>query len=70
MALFSNTFIKDAAERVIVTFAQAYISSAVILGEILDFDALKIAAGAAVLSFFKAIVASRIGDEDSASLAA
>lgn len=68
MALFSGAFIKDAAERVVVTFAQGYISAAVVLGGILDYDALKVAAGAAVLSFFKAIVASKIGNEDSASL--
>lgn len=69
MVIFTNAFLKDAAERVIVTFAQGYISAAVVLGGILDIDALKVAAGAAVLSFFKSIAASQIGDRDSASLA-
>lgn len=68
MALFTNAFLKDTVERVIVTFAQGYISAAIVLGGILDIDALKVAAGAAVLSFFKSIAASKIGNEESASL--
>lgn len=68
--MFTSAFVKDTAERVLATFAQAYIASATIFGEILDFDALKVAAGAAVLSIFKALAARQVGDKESASLTA
>lgn len=67
--MFSGLFWKDTFERVVVTFAEGYVASAVVLGgAILDQQSLKIAAGAAVISFFKAIAASKIGSKDSASL--
>jgi len=55
--MFSKALLKDLAERAISTFAQAYVASAVVLGGILDQQALKVAAGAGVLSIFKAVAA-------------
>lgn len=66
--MFSVKFIKDSAERAIATFAQAYVAAAVVLGGILDQQALKVAAGAAVLSIFKAVAATKVGDKDTAAL--
>jgi len=66
--MFSKAFLKDLAERAISTFAQAYVASAVVLGGILDQQALKVAAGAGVLSIFKAVAASYKGDPQTGSL--
>lgn len=66
--MISVQFLKDSAERALATFAQAYVASAVVFGGILDLQALKVAAGAAVLSVFKSLAASKVGDSDSASL--
>lgn len=68
--MFSWKFLKDSLERSLSTFAQAYISSAVVFGGILDSQALKVAAGAAILSVFKAVAATFKGDKESASLVA
>lgn len=66
--MFTLKFLRDAAERAVATFAQAYVASAVVLGGIMDFNALKVAAGAAVLSIFKAVAATKFGDSESAGL--
>lgn len=68
MSMFSGRFLRDAAERVIATFAQSYIATAVVLGGLFDNKALMVAAGAAILSLFKALAASQIGEKESASL--
>lgn len=68
--MFSGKFLKDLLERAVATFAQGYVAAVAVLpGDILDFDALKVAAGAAVLSVFKAFAALKVGNEESASLA-
>jgi hypothetical protein len=66
--MFTGQFWKDAAERVIATFAQSYAASAVVLGGIFDVKALEVAIGAAILALFKSIAASQVGDKESASL--
>lgn len=67
--MFTLKFVKDALERALATFAQGYVAAVAVLpGDILDFNALKVAAGAAVLSIFKAVAASKFGDSESASL--
>lgn len=67
--MFSGKFLKDLFERAVATFAQGYVAAVAVLpGDILDFDALKVAAGAAVLAIFKAVAASRVGDQESAGL--
>lgn len=68
--MFSGKFLRDLAERAVATFAQAYVAAAVVLpGEFFDSESLKVAVGAAILSVFKAVAASKVGNEDSASLA-
>ena len=64
--MFTVTFLRDMAERVIWTFVQA--ASAVLLVE-QDWtpDALKIAVTAGGIAVLKAIVASRIGNHESAA---
>lgn len=66
--MFSLKFVRDSAERAVATFAQAYVAGAVVLGGILDYQALKVAAGAAVLSVFKSVAATKVGDKETASL--
>lgn len=67
--MFSLTFIKDALERAISTAAQALLATGVVLdGAFFSSDNLKVAGAAAVASILKAIVASRKGDPETASL--
>lgn len=66
--MFSKKFVVDAFERAISTLAQAYIAAAVVTGGIFDLQALKIAAGAGVLSLVKAVAATKVGDPSSAGL--
>lgn len=68
MLMFTGHFWKDAAERVLSTFAQSYAASVVVFGGIFDVKALEVAIGAAVLSLFKSIAATQVGDKESASL--
>ena len=64
--MFTVKFLKDMAERVIWTFVQA--AAAVLIVE-QDWtpDVLKIALTAGAIAVLKAIVATRIGDDDSAA---
>lgn len=67
--MFTVTFLKDLAERVIATFAQSYLAAAVVLpGDIFDYTSLKLAAGAAVLSVFKGVASHFKGDPSTAGL--
>lgn len=67
--MFSFTFIKDALERAISTAAQALLAANVVLdGSFFSSDNLKIAGAAAIAAILKAIVASKVGDGDNASL--
>ena len=69
--MFTRKFAIDLAERVLFTFLQAYASGALLnLTGVMTLDgqkALVIAAGAATLSALKGLLASRVGDETSAS---
>lgn len=63
----------DMAERVVVTFLQAWLGAWIVLedvtlSQLLDNTVLTIGVVAAVGSFLKALAASQIGREDSASL--
>ena len=64
--MFTKTFLLDMLERTLWTFAQA--SAAVLIVE-QDWtpDVLKVAVTAGAIAVLKAIVASRIGNEDSAA---
>lgn len=67
--MFSLTFIKDSLERAISTAAQALLGAGVVLdGSFFSSDNLKIAGAAAIASVLKAIVATRVGDSESAGL--
>lgn len=67
--MFSLTFIRDAIERAISTAAQALLGAGVVLdGSFFSSDNLKIAGAAAVASILKALVATKVGDSESAGL--
>jgi len=70
--IFTAMFWKDAAERAVATAAQALVAVLGVDGlDWLQIDGRGIAAtaaGAAVLSVLKSLVASRVNDPDSASL--
>jgi hypothetical protein len=67
--MFSITFLKDALERAISTAAQALLGAGVVLdGSFFSSNNLKIAGAAAIASILKAIVATRVGDPESAGL--
>lgn len=67
-SIFSIKFLKDTVERVIATFAQAYVAATVVLpGDLIDKESLKVALGAAILAVFKAFAAKYKGDSDTAS---
>lgn len=67
--MFSVAFLKDLAERAISTFAQAYVASAVVLDtNIYDFETVKLAGAAALLSVLKGLAARYKGDPATASL--
>lgn len=69
--MFSKTFVIDLAERVIFTFAEAFLAVLVASGTgFVNIDTVKgaaIAGGAAVLSVLKGIASSLKGDPESAS---
>lgn len=73
--MFTALFWRDAAERAISTAAQSTLAAWAVGDGLLDAwtvdwrAAAGIAAGGAVLSLLKSIVATRIGDHESASLA-
>lgn len=75
--MFTILFWRDAAERAIATAAQAALGVLVVDGGplyvgLLDVDwsaGLSIAGSAALASVLKSLVATRVGDPDSASLA-
>lgn len=63
--MFNSIFWKDAAERVIVTFAEAILALLLVAPQtpLLTFDwpsAIGVGATAAVISFLKAVVATQI----------
>lgn len=69
--MFTVKWAKDAAERAVVTFAEV-LGSVFVLGTpvfALDIsNGLAIAATATVASLLKSVVATRVGDSDSAAL--
>lgn len=70
--MFSAAFWRDTAERVISSFVGAL--AAFLGGDVLDLwavnwpSALGVAGGAALVSLIKALLASRVGDPQSAAL--
>lgn len=67
--MFSFSFIKDALERAISTAAQALLGAGVVLdGSFFSSDNLKIAGAAAIASILKALVATKVGNPESAGL--
>lgn len=67
--MFSVKFLKDSLERAVASFAGALLSVGIVTSDgYFDSQTLKIAAGAAIASVLKALVASRVGDKESASL--
>ncbi len=67
--MFSREFLLDAAERVVSTYVQAFIT-ALLLSGVTGWDAVTAALVAAIpaaLSALKAVIASRFGDPDTAS---
>lgn len=69
--MFTVKWLKDTAERAVVTFAEV-LGSAFVLGTpVFDLDiqhGLALAATAAVASLLKSVVATRVGDGENASL--
>jgi hypothetical protein len=70
----STVFIKDLAERVVVTFIEGWIGAWLViqdreLDQLFDPKTLGVGVAAAALAFAKALGASKVGDPDSASLA-
>lgn len=67
--MFSVKFIKDALERAVSTAAQALLGAGIVLdGSFFSSNNLKVAAAAAVASVLKSIVATQVGDKESAGL--
>jgi len=69
--MFTKRWLIDALERVVVTFAQAFLAI-IVAAPMLDMSTMKAAAVAGIaagLSALKAIVAKGVGDPESASLA-
>lgn len=72
----TRRYFRDLAERVGATFAQAFLAqfglSLADVGGVVDFSTLKkagIAGAIAALALVKGLIASRVGDHQSASLA-
>lgn len=63
----SRIYLRDTAERVALTFAQAFLAALVVL-DVAGVKAAGAAGVAAVLSLAKALIAQRLGDPTSASL--
>lgn len=70
--MFTRAFLVDAAERVLVTYLEAFFALLITDGlELTDLGALKLAAIAAIpagLAALKAVIASAVGSPTSASL--
>lgn len=69
--MMSKTFWKDTAERAVGTFAQALLATLAVGTPIWGLDwetGLGVSATAAAISILKSVVASTVGDSDSASL--
>lgn len=70
--MFSSKFVIDAAERVALTYIEAFVGLLIADGlSPFDVDALTAAAVAAVpaaLAMLKVVLASKVGQPDSASL--
>jgi hypothetical protein len=65
-----NVYVRDLAERVVVTFAQGFLGSLVVT-EMTDKSVWLAAVGggvAAVTALLKGLVAKRVGNNESASL--
>jgi len=70
--MFTVTFVKDAAERAVKTFAQALLATITVGEAITSIDwgqGAAIAATASAVSVLTSIVSSSVGDKESASLA-
>ena len=68
--MFTKAFLLDAAERIFWTYVQAFVGLLLVSG-VTSLDALQNAAIAAIpaaLAAVKAIIASRVGDPESAAL--
>jgi uncharacterized membrane protein len=68
--MISPEFLRDAAERVVSTYLQAFLGLLIVSG-VTDLDAIQSAAIAAVpaaLSALKALLATKFGDPDSAAM--
>lgn len=73
MSNVSLVFVKDLAERAVVTFLQAWLGAWLVLqdqrlDDLFDPKTLGVGVAAAVGSVIKSLAARRIGDEESASL--
>ena len=64
--MLNAIFLKDLLERAIWTAAQAFLA-VFTLGDMASVEAAGIAAGAAAISALKSILATTIGDSDSAA---
>lgn len=67
------TWVKDTAERVIVTFLEAWLGAWVVVegttvDELFDSTVLMVGVAAAVAALLKALAATRAGNPESASL--
>lgn len=67
-------FVKDLAERVVVTFLEAWLAAWLVIADheleqLFDSDTLMVGVAAAVAALVKALAARKVGDEESASLA-
>lgn len=71
--MFTKKFWRDAAERSVATFAESFAGYAIAAGttDVIHFNwqgAASSAAFATVLALAKALAASKVGDQESASL--
>ena len=63
--MFTRKFLLDAGERIVWTFLQAA-GAVVLVEQSFNLDVLKVALTAGALAVVKVIVASRVGESDSA----
>lgn len=64
-----NRYFLDLIERVIATFLETYVAAVVLLpGDIWNANNWKVAVGGAIAATVKSVLASRVGDKDTASL--
>lgn len=64
--MFTLKFLKDMGERVVWTFVQAFLAVWVVTGDFTQ-QTLKVAAAAGLVAAGKAVLASRMGDSESAA---